>query len=146
MVEYEQESVVLIQSCLLIGYWFPNLQDRTQSWHWTGIAISTVQTIGLHRNPDAKCHNGLLSSATRRLWKNLGGVAWRETCGWHMVPVVPFALNKVIMICHFLMGNTCCYRQTRHSTHGHGWYKQSCPSCGSCFLDGSDCQLSSETS
>jgi hypothetical protein len=71
MLDYEQDSVVVIQSCLLIGYWYSNLQDRTQSWHWTGIAISTAQTIGLHRSPDAKCHNGLLSSATRRLWKNI---------------------------------------------------------------------------
>lgn len=71
MLDYEQDSVVLIQSCLLIGYWYSNLQDRTQSWYWTGIAISTAQTIGLHRDPDAKRHNSLLSSQDRRLWKNL---------------------------------------------------------------------------
>lgn len=71
MLDYEQDSVVVIQSCLLIGYWYSNLQDRTQSWHWTGIAISTAQTIVLHRNPDAKSHNRLLSTATRRLWRNL---------------------------------------------------------------------------
>ena len=54
-----------------MGFWYSSLQDRTQSWYWTGIAISTAQTIGLHRDPDSKRQNKALSSSQRRLWKNI---------------------------------------------------------------------------
>lgn len=42
-----------------------------QSWHWTGIAIGLAQTIGLHRDPDAKKKNSSISDGQRQLWRRL---------------------------------------------------------------------------
>ena len=35
-----------------MGFWYTDTQDRNSgAWHWTGIAISLAQTLGLHRCP-----------------------------------------------------------------------------------------------
>ncbi|KAJ3548798.1 hypothetical protein NM208_g823 [Fusarium decemcellulare] len=49
--DYEKEKIPLIQSVLLLAFWYADSEDRDGSWHWIGIAISLCQTIGLHRNP-----------------------------------------------------------------------------------------------
>ena len=67
----ENDKIVLIQSALLIGFWFVDAEDVKQSWYWTGIAISISQTIGLHRDPDAKRRNSALSDRQRRSWRNI---------------------------------------------------------------------------
>ena len=50
-----------------MGYWYGNTDDRADSWHWIGIAVSLSQTIGLHRNP-ARSN---VPESQRRLWKRL---------------------------------------------------------------------------
>ena len=49
--DYEKEKIPLIQSVILLAFWYADCEDRDGSWHWIGIAISLCQTIGLHRNP-----------------------------------------------------------------------------------------------
>jgi hypothetical protein len=67
----ENDKIVLIQSALLLGFWFVDAEDMKQSWYWTGIAIGISQTIGLHRDPDAKRKNSALSDQQRRSWRNI---------------------------------------------------------------------------
>lgn len=67
----ENDKIVLIQAALLLGFWFVDAEDVKQSWYWTGIAISISQTIGLHRDPDAKRRNEALSDRQRRSWRNI---------------------------------------------------------------------------
>ncbi|KIW35301.1 uncharacterized protein PV07_02004 [Cladophialophora immunda] len=44
------DKLVLIQSVILMGFWYTDPQDHTGAWHWTGIAISLCQNLGLHRD------------------------------------------------------------------------------------------------
>lgn len=67
----ENDKIVLIESALLLGFWFADAEDVKQSWYWTGIAIGISQTIGLHRDPDVTRKNIALSDQQRRLWRNL---------------------------------------------------------------------------
>lgn len=67
----ENDKIILIRSALLLSHWFIDAEDVKQSWYWSGIAISISQTIGLHRNPDAKRRNSALSDQQRRSWRNI---------------------------------------------------------------------------
>jgi hypothetical protein len=44
----ENDKIVLVQSALLLSFWFAEAEDTKQSWYWTGIAFSIAQTLGLH--------------------------------------------------------------------------------------------------
>nr|POE88265.1 cutinase transcription factor 1 beta [Quercus suber] len=68
---YEQDKITLIQSSLLLGFWYADLLDRAKSWHWTGVAISMAQTIGLHRDPGSRHFNSTISGSHRRIWANI---------------------------------------------------------------------------
>lgn len=50
-----------------MGYWLGNSQDRTDSWHWIGVAISLSQSAGLHRDRGPAS----ISPTQRRLWKRI---------------------------------------------------------------------------
>ncbi|KAF7556348.1 hypothetical protein G7046_g6331 [Stylonectria norvegica] len=52
--DYEKDKIPLIQSVLLLAFWYADSEDRDGSWHWIGIAISLCQTMGLHRNPSSE--------------------------------------------------------------------------------------------
>lgn len=67
----EDNKIVLIQSALLMSFWFSDPSDITQSWHWTGIAVGIAQTLGLHRDPDARRTNVAISDTQRSLWRRI---------------------------------------------------------------------------
>lgn len=66
-----EDKTILIQAVTLMSFSYTDTEDRIQSWHWTGIAISLAQTVGLHRNPDAEQRNERLTDRTRRLWRRI---------------------------------------------------------------------------
>ncbi|KAM0444353.1 hypothetical protein ACHAO4_010252 [Trichoderma viride] len=49
-VDRGTEKLVLIQSVILLGFWYTDPQDHTGAWYWIGIAISLAQNMGLHRS------------------------------------------------------------------------------------------------
>ncbi|RFU81421.1 c6 transcription factor [Trichoderma arundinaceum] len=49
-VDRGTDKLVLIQSVILLGFWYTDPQDHTGAWYWIGIAISLSQNIGLHRS------------------------------------------------------------------------------------------------
>lgn len=63
----ENNKIVVVQSALLLGFWFAEAQDVKQSWYWSGIAFSVGQSCGLHLD------NSNCSSEERTLRRNL----WR---------------------------------------------------------------------
>jgi hypothetical protein len=63
--------IILTQSAILLGFWYSDTEYRTGSWNWTGRAISLAQTIGLHRDLDARQTNTVLSDRQRRLWRRV---------------------------------------------------------------------------
>jgi hypothetical protein len=48
-----------------------DIENKTESWHWMGIAISLSQTVGLHHDPDRWGYNQRLTDDQRRLWRRI---------------------------------------------------------------------------
>ena len=65
----ENDKIVLIQSALLLSFWFADTEDVKQSWYWTGIAFSIVQTLGLHR--EVSSAHTQVTTRQRSLWCNI---------------------------------------------------------------------------
>ena len=68
---HQRDKIVLVQSTLLLSFWFADAEDIKQSWYWSGIAFGIAQTLGLHRDLEV----GLSQSSTRErsLWRDM----WR---------------------------------------------------------------------
>ncbi|OAA60482.1 c6 zinc finger domain containing protein [Niveomyces insectorum RCEF 264] len=49
--DYEMDRFTLVQSLLLMTYWYETPEDQKDTWHWMGVAVSLAHTIGLHRDP-----------------------------------------------------------------------------------------------
>ncbi|KAJ9643673.1 hypothetical protein H2204_001818 [Knufia peltigerae] len=68
----ESDQLVLVQAVLILGYWHPDSQDRFEAWHWTGIAISMSQCMGLHRSSVGDRRRAPLPAdrvrTVRRIW------------------------------------------------------------------------------
>jgi hypothetical protein len=67
----EDEKIVLIQSALLISFWFSDAEDVMQTWYWTGIAFGLAQTMGLHRDPVSANPNSSVPEQHRKLWRRI---------------------------------------------------------------------------
>ncbi|KAI0513087.1 fungal-specific transcription factor domain-containing protein [Xylaria bambusicola] len=67
----EENRISIIQSVCLLAFWYSDLGERTESWHWMGIAISLSQTLGLNRDPDRGQYNKRLSDRQRQLWRRI---------------------------------------------------------------------------
>ncbi|KAI0129950.1 transcription factor CTF1 [Xylariales sp. AK1849] len=65
--DYESDRLILVQSLLLMTYWYETPDDQKDTWHWMGVAISLAHTIGLHRNPA----NTNMSPRKQKLWKRI---------------------------------------------------------------------------
>lgn len=66
--DIEADRIPLIQSLLIMTYWYETPDDQKDSHHWMGIAVSLAQTIGLHRNPEKSAS---IEPARRKLWKRI---------------------------------------------------------------------------
>jgi hypothetical protein len=68
----ETDQLSLVQAVIILGYWHPDNQDRFETWHWTGIAISMSQSMGLHRSSFGDKPRGPLPAdrmrLARRIW------------------------------------------------------------------------------
>ncbi|KAF2452051.1 hypothetical protein P171DRAFT_479061 [Karstenula rhodostoma CBS 690.94] len=62
----ENDKIVLVQSALLMSYWYSNSADVKQSWYWTGIAFSISQSFGLHALTKARPR-----TQEETLWRNI---------------------------------------------------------------------------
>ncbi|OAL32580.1 hypothetical protein AYO20_07890 [Fonsecaea nubica] len=68
--EYETDKTILIQSTILLAYWFNDSEDRTGNWYWIGIAISLCHSIGIHQdtqNPSSRTSS--LPQTQHVLWR-----------------------------------------------------------------------------
>jgi Fungal specific transcription factor domain len=66
------DKLVLIQSVILMGFWYTDAQDHTGAWYWIGIAITLSQALGLHRSPQLNNRSQRLPDSQqpliRRIW------------------------------------------------------------------------------
>jgi len=67
----ETDKIVLVQSALLLSFWFADTEDVKQSWYWTSIAFSIAQTLGLHHS--VRSTYSKISFRQQSLWRNI----WR---------------------------------------------------------------------
>ncbi|KAH7032953.1 fungal-specific transcription factor domain-containing protein [Microdochium trichocladiopsis] len=65
--DYESDRLILVQSLLLMTYWYETPDDQKDTWHWMGVAISLAHTIGLHRNPARTS----MPVHKQKLWKRI---------------------------------------------------------------------------
>ena len=65
--DYEVDRVSLVQSLLLMTYWYETPDDQKDTWHWMGVAITLAHTIGLHRNPE----KSNMEPSKKKLWKRV---------------------------------------------------------------------------
>ncbi|KIW12339.1 hypothetical protein PV08_09616 [Exophiala spinifera] len=66
-VGYETNSVVLLQSIVMLTYWGPDLKGYWNPCSWVGVAVTIAESLGIHRTAGySNVHQdkGLL----RRLW------------------------------------------------------------------------------
>ncbi|KKK21761.1 hypothetical protein ARAM_001698 [Aspergillus rambellii] len=67
----ETDKIVLLQSSLLLGFWYSELDEHMQPWYWTGIAIDLCQMLGLHRDPHSSKANSSITPQQWCLWRRL---------------------------------------------------------------------------
>ncbi|KAG9250819.1 putative Zn(II)2Cys6 transcription factor [Emericellopsis atlantica] len=67
--QYEADKITLIQSVLLMSFWYSDTEDRTGPPHWIGVAISLCQTSGLHRRPHVGINNDMIRR--QQLWRQI---------------------------------------------------------------------------
>jgi hypothetical protein len=71
-LDHGTDKLVLIQSVILMGFWYTDPQDHTGAWYWIGIAITLAQALGLHRGPQGNNRNQRFSVTQqpliRRIW------------------------------------------------------------------------------
>ncbi|EKV11164.1 C6 transcription factor (Ctf1B), putative [Penicillium digitatum PHI26] len=65
--DYEVDRISLVQSLLLMTYWYETPDDQKDTWHWMGVSLSLAHTIGLHRDPG----NSRMEVRRQRLWKRI---------------------------------------------------------------------------
>ena len=67
-LDYEDDSIALIQALLLMTYWRESPNGRKETHHWIEIAVSLAHKIGLHRNPE---ESTALEPWRRKLYKRI---------------------------------------------------------------------------
>ncbi|CAK7234605.1 hypothetical protein SBRCBS47491_009007 [Sporothrix bragantina] len=72
------DKITLIQSVLLMGFWYTDAYDHTGAWHWVGIAISLAQSLGFHRKPSERQLRGNGDNRDRRRTSLIRRIWW--TC------------------------------------------------------------------
>lgn len=67
--DYENDKFTLVQSSLLLSFWYEAPDDSKETWHWSGIAISQAQALGLHRSTVNSSHmDPAKRRQRRRIW------------------------------------------------------------------------------
>ncbi|KAH8690839.1 putative C6 transcription factor [Talaromyces proteolyticus] len=65
--DYEVDRISLVQSLLLMTYWYETPDDQKDTWHWMGVSLSLAHTIGLHRDPS----NSGMGPRRKQMWKRI---------------------------------------------------------------------------
>lgn len=67
-LDYEPDHLALLQSALLMTYWYDSPHDEKDTWYWMGIALSLAQVLGIHRDPDTLPISSREKRLRRRIW------------------------------------------------------------------------------
>ena len=71
-IDYEIDKVTLIQSVLMMSWWYADTEDRIGPCYWVGVAIGLCHTVGLHRAPVGSASaERTFSNTQKRLWRRI---------------------------------------------------------------------------
>jgi hypothetical protein len=69
--DVEPSELAVLQSLLLMSWWYGSPKQRRHTWHWTGLALSVALNMGLHREPTGGRQTEEERHIRRRLWWSL---------------------------------------------------------------------------
>ncbi|KAF7561504.1 hypothetical protein G7046_g2639 [Stylonectria norvegica] len=104
----ENDKFVLIQSALLLSFWFDDAEDIKQSWYWSGIAFTIAQTLGLHQTPIFDTQQ--MSQTKRNTWKNLWHCCMIRDAWLSYTMGRPLRLNEASSSATLLFTADCHFR------------------------------------
>ncbi|TPX17885.1 uncharacterized protein E0L32_002986 [Thyridium curvatum] len=67
-LDCEPDRMALIQSLLLMTYWYDSPDDEKDTWYWMGNTLSLSQIMGLHRDPRTLNISVRAKKLRRRIW------------------------------------------------------------------------------
>ncbi|KAJ4176773.1 hypothetical protein FALCPG4_011458 [Fusarium falciforme] len=67
-LDCEQDRLALVQSLLMMTYWYDCPEDEKDTWYWMGIAFSLAQVMSLHRDPQHLPITAKEKCLRRRIW------------------------------------------------------------------------------
>ncbi|VUC23904.1 unnamed protein product [Clonostachys rosea] len=50
-LDCEPDRLAMLQSLMLMTYWYDRPEDEKDTWYWMGTALSIAQVLGFHRDP-----------------------------------------------------------------------------------------------
>ncbi|KAE8364495.1 fungal-specific transcription factor domain-containing protein [Aspergillus caelatus] len=65
--DYETDQITIVQSLLLMSYYYDAPGHQKDSWHWMGVVLSLAHTIGLNRDPITLG----MDLKRQRMWKRI---------------------------------------------------------------------------
>ncbi|CAM1510947.1 Fc.00g084600.m01.CDS01 [Cosmosporella sp. VM-42] len=107
----ENDKLVLIQSALLLSFWFDDAEDIKQSWYWSGIAFNIAQTLGLHRIPILDSQQ--ISQTEYDIWKNLWHCCMLRDAWLSYSMGRPLRLNEAASSATLLLTADCRFRDMK---------------------------------
>ncbi|KAJ5120553.1 Transcription factor [Penicillium bovifimosum] len=90
----ERDQTVLLQSALLLGFYSSEAGTYTQPWLWLGVAISTSQSMGLHRCSAAVCATSPIPVQQQCLWRRLWWICFYRDRWLSLTMGRPLRINK----------------------------------------------------
>lgn len=69
--DYEDDRTCLVQSLILLTFWWESPNENKDAWHWIGAALSVSRTMGLHQPCAEEPPSFEVSRFRKRLWWTL---------------------------------------------------------------------------
>ncbi|EXL54433.1 hypothetical protein FOCG_05302 [Fusarium oxysporum f. sp. radicis-lycopersici 26381] len=67
-LDAEPDRIARLQALLLMTYWYERADDEKDTWHWTGIALSQIHIMGIHRSPEQLDISIKAKRGRKRIW------------------------------------------------------------------------------
>ncbi|KAF5599675.1 cutinase transcription factor 1 beta [Fusarium pseudoanthophilum] len=67
-LDTEPDRIARLQALLLMTYWYERADDEKDTWHWTGIALSQIHVMGIHRSPEQLGISPKAKRGRKRIW------------------------------------------------------------------------------
>ncbi|OAT05341.1 FarB protein [Blastomyces gilchristii SLH14081] len=64
-LDYEEDQIIVIQTLMLMSYWFETPHDQKDCFHWIGISLALSRLNGMHLD----ITTAVMDPNTRRMWR-----------------------------------------------------------------------------